>query len=353
MVPADDNWPPPAKRTCRVKIAVAGAGVMGRNHIRVCLELEGLEIVGVVEPNAEAAARVARLFHVQTFETLSRLLAAAKPDILIISTPTSTHFAVAQQAIAAGIHLLIEKPIAATVAEGRELVAAAARAGVKLGVGHIERFNPAVRELKTHLDAGELGRVYQIVARRIGPFPPRIHDVGVVVDLATHDVNIMEHVVGSSIERVYAETDRRIHQTHEDLVSCAMRFASGTVGVIDINWLTPTKIRELSVIGERGMFVVNYLTQDLTLYENVSTVVSPDVFAVMGVVEGRMIRFPVQRFEPLKAEIQSFVAAVREDRKPLVDGDEGVRALYLARLIARSGREQTALQANLKEDSKT
>jgi predicted dehydrogenase len=107
------------------------------------------------------------------------------------------------------------------------------------------------------------------------------------------------------------------------------------------------------VIGERGMFVVNYLTQDLTLYENVSTVDSPDVFAVMGVVEGRMIRFPVQRFEPLKAEIQSFVAAVRDDQKPLVDGDEGVRALYLARLIARSGRELTALQANLKEDSKT
>ena len=119
-----------------------------------------------------------------------------------------------------------------------------------------------------------------------------------------------------------------------------MRFASGTVGVIDINWLTPTKIRELSVIGERGMFVVNYLTQDLTLYENVSSVGAAKVFAVMGVAEGRMIRFPVQRFEPLKAEIQSFVAAVRDGERPLVDGEEGVRALYLARLIARSGREK-------------
>jgi UDP-N-acetylglucosamine 3-dehydrogenase len=336
-----------------MKIAVAGAGVMGRNHIRVCCELDGLDVVGVVEPNAEAAARVARLFHVRTFDTVSHLLAEAKPDILIISTPTSTHFAVAREAIAAGVHLLIEKPIAATVAEGRELVAAAARAGINLGVGHIERFNPAIRELKKHLDAGELGRVYQIVARRLGPFPPRIHDVGVVVDLATHDVNIMEHAVGSPIERVFAETDRRIHQTHEDLVSCALRFASGTVGVIDINWLTPTKIRELSVLGERGMFVVNYLTQDLTLYENTSSAGTDDVFAVMGVSEGRMIRFPVQKFEPLKAEIQAFVAAVRDGGKPLVDGDEGVRALYLARLIARSGREKTALTANLSEDSAT
>ena len=191
------------------------------------------------------------------------------------------------------------------------------------------------------------------MARRIGPFPPRIHDVGVIVDLATHDVNIMEHVVGSTIERVFAETARRIHQSHEDLVSCAMRFASGTVGVIDINWLTPTKIRELSVIGERGMFVVNYLTQDLTLYENVSTAGAAEVFAVMGVGEGRMIRFPVQRFEPLKAEIQSFVAAVRDGERPLVDGEEGVRALYLARLIARSGREETALKANLEKDTQT
>jgi predicted dehydrogenase len=336
-----------------LKIAVAGAGVMGRNHIRVCCELDGLDVVGVVESNPEAAARVNRLFRVRTFDTVTRLLAEAKPDILIVSTPTSTHFAVAREAIAAGVHLLIEKPIAATVAEGRELIAAAAAARVKLGVGHIERFNPAVRELKKHMDAGELGRIYQIVARRIGPFPPRIHDVGVVVDLATHDVNIMEHVVGSPIERVFAETARRIHQSHEDLVSCTARFASGTVGVIDINWLTPTKIRELSVIGERGMFVVNYLTQDLTLYENVSSTGKDDMFAVMGVAEGRMIRFPVQKFEPLKAEIQAFVAAVREDSRPLVDGDEGVRALYLARLIARSGREQIALNANLLEDTAT
>ena len=117
---------------------------MGRNHIRVCSELEGLEVVGVVESNAEAAARIARLFRVRTFETVSRLLGEAKPDILIVATPTSTHFAVAREAIAAGVHVLIEKPIAATVAEGRELVALAAGAGVKLGVGHIERFNPAV-----------------------------------------------------------------------------------------------------------------------------------------------------------------------------------------------------------------
>jgi predicted dehydrogenase len=333
-----------------VKIAVAGAGVMGRNHVRVCGELEGLEVVGVVEPARDAAERIGRLFRVRTFDSLSRLLAETRPDALIISTPTSSHFAVAQEALAAGVHVLVEKPIAATVEEGRSLIAAATRAGVHLAVGHIERFNPAVRELKQRLDAGELGRVYQIMARRIGPFPPRIQDVGVVVDLATHDVNVMEHVVGAPIERLYAETSRRIHQTQEDLVSCTMRFANGTVGVIDINWLTPTKIRELSVLGERGMFVVNYLTQDLTLYENSSSGGAAEVLAVMGVVEGRAIRFPIQRVEPLRAEIESFVASVRSGGKPVVDGDEGVRALHLAHLIARSGREQTVLDTRRREE---
>ena len=216
-----------------------------------------------------------------------------------------------------------------------------------------------MRELRKHLEAGELGRVYQIIARRVGPFPPRIQDVGVVVDLATHDVNIMEHVVGSPIERVYAETAQRIHQTQEDLVSCTMRFANGTVGVIDINWLTPTKIRELSVLGERGMFVVNYLTQDLTLFENSSmgagevTVSSSSLLAAMGVGEGRMIRFPVQRFESLRAEIESFVAAVRTGGKPYVDGEEGVRALHLAHTIARSGRDQVSLVVGRPEETRS
>lgn len=336
-----------------MKIAVAGAGVMGRNHVRVCSELEGVDVVGVVEPSRPAAERVSRLHRVRTFDTLAQLLADARPDALIIATPTVTHFALAREAIAAGVHVLIEKPIAATVAEGQELVALASRSGVLLGVGHIERFNPAVRELRKHLEAGELGRVFQIIARRVGPFPPRIQDVGVVVDLATHDVNIMEHVVGSPIERVFAETAQRIHQTREDLVSCTMRFASGTVGVIDINWLTPTKIRELSVLGERGMFVVNYLTQDLTLYENSSTGGAAEALAVIGVGEGRMIRFPVQRFEPLRAEIESFVAAVRAGGKPYVDGEEGVRALHLAHVIARSGRDQVALTVGRPEESRS
>ena len=132
--------------------------------------------------------------------------------------------------------------------------------------------------------------------------------------------------------------------------SPACSSSNGTVGVIDINWMSPTKIRELSVLGVLGMFVVNYLTQDLTLYENSSSGGGAEVLAVMGVVEGRAIRFPIQRVEPLRAEIESFVAAVRSGGKPHVDGDEGVRALHLAHLVARSGREQTVMDARSREE---
>ena len=186
----------------------------------------------MVEPDAAGAARIARLFRVRTFDTVGRLLAEARPEILIVATPTSTHFTVAREAIAAGVHLLIEKPIAATVAEGRELAAAATRAGVKLGVGHIERYNPAVRELSTWTRAS-WGASTRLSPAAWARFLPRIQDVGAIVDLATHDVNVMEHVVVSSIERVFAETARRIHQTQEDRTpapraSPAARSASST-----------------------------------------------------------------------------------------------------------------------------
>ena len=137
-----------------------------------------------------------------------------------------------------------------------------------LTVGHIERFNPAVVELQARLRAGELGRVFQVHARRVGPFPERVRDVGVVLDLAPHDIDVMRFLLDSEVARVQAETEQRINTEHEDMLAGVLRFANGVVGVLDINWLTPTKIRELSVLGERGMFVVDYLARELTFYEN-------------------------------------------------------------------------------------
>ena len=188
--------------------------------------------------------------------------------------------------------------------------------------------------------AGELGRVFQIDARWQGPFPARVQDVGVVIDLAVHDLDVMRYVTGAEIDRVFAETERQIHSSHEDLLTGLVRLSDGTVGTLMVNWLTPTKIRQLDVIGEKGMFRVDYLTQDLYFYENGAAPAGDWPFRdLRGVSEGRMIRFVVAKQEPLRAEIEGFLAAVRGEAPVPVTGEDGLRALHLAQSVVLSGLE--------------
>jgi predicted dehydrogenase len=229
------------------------------------------------------------------------------------------------------------------VEEGQKIVDCARAEGVKLAVGHIERFNPAVLELKRQLDAGQLGRIFQIHARRVGPFPSRVQDVGVVMDLATHELNLLEYLTGSQVESVYAETEREIHTEHEDLLTGILKFVDGTVGILDVNWLTPTKIRELSLIGEKGMFSVNYLTQDLYFYENDFRNGNWEDLAIMGVSEGRRIRYSIVRKEPLLAELESFVEAIECDGETQIGGEEALRAVVLAQYLLESGHNHKVI----------
>jgi predicted dehydrogenase len=216
---------------------------------------------------------------------------------------------------------------------------------VLLMVGHIERFNPAVIALKARLAAGEMGRVFQIDAHRQGPFPARIKDVGVVIDLAVHDLDVMRYVTDAEVTRVYAETEQRIHSTREDLLTGLVRLSDGSIGTLAINWLTPTKIRELYVTGECGMFRVDYLTQDLYFFEN-ATVNGGDwetLRALRGVSEGRMIRYVVAKKEPLRAEQEAFLASVRGEAPVAVTGMDGLKALELAQAVVTSGLEHRAI----------
>ena len=206
----------------------------------------------------------------KTFTDYKEMLATVRPEAVSVAVPTALHEEVATAVMEAGAHVLVEKPIAATIEEGLRLIEKAKFLGRLLMVGHIVRFNPAIQALKRKLDAGELGRIFQIVCRRTGPFPARIRDVGVVIDLAPHDVDVMRFLTGQEVTRVFAETEQRIHTEHEDMLLGLMRFADGTKGCLEINWLTPTKIREVIVLGERGMYRVDDLTQDLYFYENAS-----------------------------------------------------------------------------------
>jgi predicted dehydrogenase len=329
-----------------VRVAVIGVGAMGRNHARVLSELPGVVLVGVADSDHAIAESAATRFGGHAYTHYEALFDAEKPAAVTIAVPTVDHLSVALAAIQRGIHVLIEKPIALTVEEGLQIIAAAQAAQVCLMVGHIERFNPAVVALKNHLAQGELGRVFEIDAHRKGPFPARVRDVGVVIDLAVHDLDVMRYVCGAEIVRVYAETERRIHSLREDLMTGLVRMSDGVIGTLTVNWLTPTKIRELFVIGEKGMFRVDYLTQDLYFFEN-ATVNSGEwetLRVLRGVSEGRMIRHVVNKKEPLRAEQEAFLAAVQGLQPVAVSGEDGLRALALAQALVVSGQEHRAIE---------
>ena len=311
-----------------LRAAVVGLGTMGRNHVRVWDEaVDGVELVAVADPDPAALARTTDGRSLAAYLDPAELFAAERPDLVSIVAPTSLHRDVTIAALESGAHVLVEKPIAATREEAEAMMAAADTAGRILTVGHIERFNPAIRELRRRLGAGELGRIFQVHATRLGPFPARIRDVGVVVDLAPHDLDVMRYLLQSDPVRLFAETERRIHTEHEDLFVGIMKFANGAVGLLDINWLTPTKRRTLSVTGERGMYVADYLAQDLVFYANP---------ADASVAEGEMIRRHVDRREPLQVELEEFARAVRDGGPAPVDPHEAMVALLLARTMVQA-----------------
>lgn len=328
-----------------VRVGVAGLGAMGRHHVRVWQEIPGAELTGVFDIDQGAADRATRGRTFGGYSDLDRFFDEARPQAISVAVPTSFHEQVAVAAMERGIAVLIEKPLAGDAEAARKIIAAAERTGTVATVGHIERFNPAVLELLRRLQEDPLGGIFQIKSRRTGPMAARIRDVGVTIDLATHDIDIMRRVVGAPVTRVYAETAQRIHSLREDLFTGLFRFSNDVVGVLDINWLTPTKIRELSVAGERGMFVVDYLAQDLTFYENSDA--DPgfeSIAAVSGVSEGNMIRYAIARVEPLRAELEAFVAAVRGEREVGVSLIDGLAAVVLAETALESARTGRAIE---------
>lgn len=329
-----------------MKVAVIGVGSMGKNHARVYSELPDVDLVAVADPEYKAAEMTAEKHNTRAYADFQEMLEKEKPDAVSIAVPTAMHEEAGLAALESGAHVLMEKPIAATVEEGERLIEKAHAVKKQLMVGHIVRFNPAIQALKQKLMNGELGRIYQIFCRRAGPFPARIRDVGVVVDLAPHDVDIMRFLAGTDVIRVYAETEKRLHTEHEDLLWGTLRFADGVVGGLEINWLTPTKIRETLVLGERGLFRVDDLTQDLYFFENeqAKALTWSALATLKGVSEGGMTRFAIPRFEPLKAELQAFIQAVQGNELVPVTGEDGLAALKLSLALVQSGKEHRTME---------
>lgn len=313
--------------------AVLGLGMMGRHHARLLQTGPRVTFAGAVDPGGDAHGAV----HDQAlvFADLDALLAVRAPDFAIVAVPTDDHLPAVRALAAAGVHVLVEKPLAATEAQAREIIAIVQAAGVHAAVGHVERCNPALLELRRRVQAGELGEIFLIATERVGPFPARIRDVGVVKDLGTHDLDLVRWIGGAPVARVAAETQHRMGRDHEDLVLATGRLTSDVAFNCVVDWLSPTKVRRTRVLGERGMLVADTLTADLTLYANGDVASSWDATrALRGVSEGDMTRFALSRREPLLVEHEAFCDLLAGIENPgVVTLEEGLETVLAAEAV--------------------
>jgi UDP-N-acetylglucosamine 3-dehydrogenase len=311
--------------------AVIGLGMIGRHHARLLQTSPRVDFAGAVDPAGDRFGVVND--HDRLFADIGSLLRAGAPDFAIVAVPTEEHVATVRVLAAEGIHMLVEKPLAATGAEARALIDACNAAGVRGAVGHVERFNPALLELrrKAHLE-GQLGQIFLIATERIGPFPDRIRDVGVIKDLATHDLDLVHWLGGAPVERVTAEIQHRMGREHEDMVLATGRLENAISFNCIVDWLSPTKVRRTRVLGERGMLVADTLTADLNFYAN-GTVASDwaESQALRGVSEGDMTRYALARREPLLVELETFCDFVAGDPDAaVVTLSEGLETVVVA-----------------------
>ena len=320
-----------------IGVAVVGSGNMGRHHVRNYATLAGARLVAVVDEDQARAEALAERYGAAALSAIEELPDAVQA--VSVATPTATHLDVAGRLLEAGKHVLVEKPIAPTVAEAETLTALAAERGLVLAVGHVERFNPAVRELKRRIDAGAMGILLSLVARRVGVMPPQVRDADVIVDLAVHDIDIFRYLLGADRPaEVYANAGRAIAQDRFDFADIFLRF-DGVACLLQVNWVTPVKIRSLAVTGTDAYAEIEYVTQQLAFHP-ARPLANVDSFAELEAYSERQPERPVlERREPLAAELEEFLKAVRGEPAEIVTGEEGTRSIEIATEVAdRAGR---------------
>lgn len=318
-----------------LRAGVLGLGVMGQNHARVLSTLDGVEFVGVFDPAEGTPDRVHDRPVCRSLDALLDL----DIDYAVVAAPTVFHLEMGVTLAEAGIHALIEKPVASTAEESRQLRDLFESKGLIGGVGHIERYNPALQAARARIQAGVLGEIYQITTRRQGPFPGRIADVGVIKDLASHDIDLTAWVAQQEYVSVNARTAHRSGRPHEDMVVAVGTLSGGTITSHTVNWLTPFKERVTIITGENGVLVADTLSADLSYFENGRIQVSWDPGEFRGVSEGDMTRFALDRKEPLRVEHEAFRDSVLAgEPRGIVTLDEGTRVVEIAERMSLDGR---------------
>jgi UDP-N-acetylglucosamine 3-dehydrogenase len=316
-----------------IKVGLIGLGMMGRHHARVAREVDGIELVAVADAMGDHHGAAGSL---PRYDTVEELIAHGI-DAAIVAVPTQFHEEVGSALAAGGVHALIEKPVAHSLAAGQSLVDAFESRGLIGAVGHIERFNPALMSLRKRLQNGDLGKVYQIHTRRQGPFPPRIADVGVMKDLGSHDVDLTAWLARSDFHTVGAHTAYQSGRKFEDMVTISAQLENGIVTNHLVNWLTPFKERLTLVTGERGAFIADTLTADLTFFENGTFNSDWDtVTAFRGVSEGTVTRFALEKREPLRSEHEAFRDSILGKSSESVTLREGLQVLKVCEAAIKS-----------------
>lgn len=320
-----------------LRAGLLGVGMMGRNHARVLREVDGVELVAIADPAGDPHGVAGNLAVLPDLDAMIDV----GIDMAVVAVPTRFHEAAALTLAAAGVHTLVEKPIAHDVAAGRRMTDAFAGRGLVGAVGHVERFNPALQELRRRLEQGDVGEVYQIATRRQSTFPARIADVGVAKDLASHDIDLTAWVAQSDYQSVFAQTTFKSGRDHEDMIAVTGRLSNGIIVNHLVNWLSPMKERVTVVTGERGTYIADTATGDLTFHANGTIPFEwESVSAFRGVSEGDVTRFSFAKREPLRVEHEAFRDAVLGVASDVVTMEQGLHTLEVvdgALTSARTG----------------
>lgn len=319
-----------------LRAGIIGIGSMGKNHVRNLRALDGVDLVGIADAAGDPFGVAGDLEVLPDIDSLIEV----GLDYCVVALPTFLHEEVGLKLAEAGVHALIEKPLATDTQAAKRLVEAFSNKGLVAGVGHIERYNAALQSLRKRLENGDLGDIYQVVTRRQGPFPNRIADVGVVKDLASHDIDLTSWVTQRDYEWVAARSMFKSGRQYEDMVSATCTLTGGVMSNHLVNWLTPTKERQTFVTGERGMFVADTLTADLTFYANGTVAIQWDEIAnFAGVTQGDVTRFEIPKPEPLRTEHENFRDAVlgKEDAD-IVTLEQGARVVEVCEAMIESSK---------------
>lgn len=316
-----------------LKIGIIGTGSMGKNHIRVCSEKENIELVGIADKNKKIAEEIAKRFNIKAFEDYREMI--PEIDAAIVSSPTITHHIIALDLLNNGKHVLVEKPICTNIDEAEELVKKAENESLVLAVGHIERHNPAAKFVKEALDEKKFGELITLTSKRVSNFPGRIKDIGVMMDLGIHDIDIMRFLAGE-VKSVYAKAGKfNKNIEYEDHANIVLNFENEKCGIIEVNWLTPMKIRKMYLTCSENFVEIDYMDQSVTISSSSFKKINEmDLYHVP--IQYNVNHVALEKREPLKNEIDDFIDAIETNRPPLATGEDGLIALKIAEAATKS-----------------